>query len=187
MEGEEIRVSKQLLALGVAFAVLAIIVGGCGGGDGNSETGGGSGSESTSESSSKSTSSLSKAEFVKKGNAICAKGEKEVEEGVEKFGKENNLSEKRPPSAKQVGQLVEKVLLPTVRRQLDEIRALGIPSGDEKEVEAIFAAVEEGIEKTEEDPSVFTEEGLGPSSGPFAKANKLSREYGLTVCGKEGE
>jgi hypothetical protein len=70
-----------------------------------------------------------------------------------------------------------------VRKQIDEIRALGIPSGDEQEVEAIFAAAEEALKETEEDPSVFGQGGVGP----FAKANKLSREYGLTVCGSEPE
>lgn len=138
---------------------------------------------STESTSTESTSSPTRAEFVKQGNAICAKGEKEVAAGVEKFAKEKNFSEKKPPTGAQMEALAEEVLLPTVRRQLDEIRALGIPSGDEKEVEAIFAAVEQGIEKTEEDPSAFAEGG----AGPFVKANKLSREYGLTVCGAEPE
>jgi hypothetical protein len=166
-------VSKRSIALCAAFAALAIIVAGCGGG------GGGSGSTESSES----TSSLTKAEFVKQGNAICAKTEKEVEEGVAKFAKERNFSEKSPPTAKQIAELAEEVLVPKVRKQIDEIRALGIPSGDEKEVEAIFAVAEEALKETEEDPSVFGEGGVGP----FAKANKLSREYGLTVCGSEPE
>lgn len=154
---------------GATLALLAVILvlAGCGGGSGSTE----------------STSSLSKAEFVKKGNAICAKTEKEVAAGVEKFAKERNFSEKTPPTARQMEQLAGEVLLPKVRKQLDEIRALGIPSGDGEEVEAIFAAVEEGIKKTEEDPGAFAEGG----SGPFVKANELAREYGLTVCGSEPE
>jgi len=147
------------------LSAVILVLAGCGGGSSSTE----------------STSSLTKAEFVKKGNAICAKGEKEVEAGVEGFIKENNFSEKKPPTGAQMEALAEEVLLPTVRKQLDEIRALGIPSGEEQEVEAIFVAVEEGIEKTEEDPSAFAEGG----SGPFVKANKLAREYGLTVCGSE--
>lgn len=159
--------SKRFVALLAALAALAIVVAGCGSGGGSTE----------------STSSLTKAEFVKKGNAICAKTEKEVAEGVAKFTKEHNFSEKKPPTAKQIAELAEEVLVPKVRKQIDEIRALGIPSGDEKEVEAIFAAAEEALKETEEDPSVFGKGGVGP----FVKANKLSREYGLTVCGAEPE
>lgn len=156
--------SKRLLALLAAGAAIALIAVGCGGGSDNTE----------------STSSLSKAEFVKKGNAICAKGEKEIEEGVEKFAKENNLSNKEPSKA-QLKELTNDVLIPIVRNQVDDIRALGIPSGDEQEVEAIFSGVEEATAEIEEDPSLLNEVG----AGPFAKSNRLAREYGLTKCGEE--
>lgn len=162
--------SRRLIALVAAVAAMAMIVAGCGGGSDSSD-----GTDSA--------SSVSKAEFVKKGNAICAKGEKEVEKGVEKFTEENNLSGTNPATEKQVEEMAEEFLVPAVRKQLKEIRALGIPSGDAKEVEAIFAAVEEALKKTEEDPSVIAQDGVGP----FKKANKLSREYGLTVCGSEPE
>ncbi|MGN6275394.1 MAG: hypothetical protein ACTHNP_05605 [Solirubrobacterales bacterium] len=142
----------------------------------------GSGSSGTTETT-EATSGLTKAEFVKKGNAICAKTEKEVAEGVAKFTDEHNFSKTKPPTATQIAELAEEVLVPKVRRQIDEIRALGIPSGDAEEVEAIFAASEEALKETEEDPSVFGRGGVGP----FVKANRLSREYGLTVCGAEPE
>jgi hypothetical protein len=163
-------VSKRFIALCAASAALALVAAGCGGGGGSTE-------------SSESTSSLSKAAFVKQGNAICAKTEEEVTAGVAKFTKEHGFSEKKPPSATQIAELAEAVLVPKVRKQIEEIRALGIPSGDEKEVEAIFAAAEEALKETEEDPTVFGSGGIGP----FAKANELAREYGLTVCGSEPE
>jgi hypothetical protein len=162
---------RNLAGVALALSVMVLALAGCGGGGGSSTE------------SSETTNSLTKAEFVKKGNAICAKTEKEVEEGVEKFTKEHNFSETKPPSEKQVAELAEGVLVPKVRKQLAEIRALGIPSGDEEEVEAIFAAAEEALRKTEEDPTAFGQGGVGP----FVKANQLAREYGLTVCGAEPE
>jgi hypothetical protein len=172
---------KRRKLAGATLVLLAMILAlaGCGSSSGSTE------STETAETAetTETTSSLTKAAFVKKGNAICAKSEEEVAAGVEKLAKENNALEKKPLSAKQMEAVAGEVLVPTVRKQLNEIRALGIPSGDEQEVEAIFAAVEEGIEKTEEDPSAFAEGG----SGPFVKANKLAREYGLTVCGSEPE
>lgn len=162
--------SKRFIALLAALAALALIVAGCGGGSDSTE--------------STSTSSLTKAAFVKQGNAICAKTEKEIIEGVGRFVKEGNPLKPKPLTEKQLAEIAERVLVPKVRRQIDEIRALGIPSGDEQEVEAFFAAAEEALKETEEDPSLFGKGG----AGPFAEANKLAREYGLTVCGaEEGE
>lgn len=156
--------SKRLISLLVALAAIALVVAGCGGGSDSTEG----------------TSSLSKAKFLKKGNAICVGHEKEIQAGFEKFAKEHNLSKKKEPSEGELKELSE-VLLPIVQSQIDEIRALGSPSGDEKEVEAILSAAEKGVEEVEKKPSVIAEGG----GGPFAKANKLSREYGLTKCGEE--
>lgn len=160
--------SKRFVALLAALAALALIVAGCGGGSDSTET----------------TSALSKAEFVKQGNAICAKGSKEIEEGFEKFGKEHGFSEKKEPSEAELEEAVETIVIPGIRKQVDGIRALGTPTEEGAEAEAVLDAAEEGLEKGEEDPKLFLEE---ESSGPFAKANKLSREFGLTKCGEEEE
>jgi hypothetical protein len=156
--------SKRLVALLAALAALALIVAGCGSGGGSTET----------------TSSLSKAEFVKKGNAICAEGNKEINEAFEEFVKERGLSKtKKPPKAVRE-EAVETVLIPKIKKQVESMRALGPP---DEEAEAFVNAAEEALEKGEEDPTQFLKE---ESSGPFAKVNKLANEYGLTKCG-EGE
>lgn len=158
--------SKSLIALVAALAVLAILVAGCG-----------SGSDSTG--STEGTSSLTKAEFVKKGNAICAKTNEEIEEAFEEFGKEKGFSKKKEPSKAELKEAVETVLIPRISKEIESIRALGPP---DEEAEEVLDGAEEALEKGEEDPTVF----LKPeSAGPFAKVNKLSREYGLTKCGEE--
>jgi hypothetical protein len=156
--------SKSLIALLVAVAAIAMIVAGCGG----------------SSDSSESTSSLTKAQFVKQGNAICAKGNKEIQEGFEEFEKEVGSQNKQPTKA-QLTEAIETIVLPAVRQQVEGVKALGAPSGEEAEVEAITDSAEEAVEKGEEDPAALTTE----KADPFAKANKLAREYGLTTCGEE--
>ncbi len=155
--------SKRFVALLAALAALALIVAGCG----------------SSGSSTESTSSLTKAEFVKKGNAICAKGSEEVNEGFEEFVKENGLSKTKAPSKAVQEEAVEAVLIPKISKELESIRALGPP---DEEAEAVLDAAEGALEKGEEDPIQFLKE---ENAGPFAKANKLAREYGLTKCGEE--
>jgi hypothetical protein len=151
----------------VGVLAIASIAAGCG---------------SSNDSSTESTASLSKAEFLKKGNAICAAGNREIEAGFESFAKENQISENKQPTEAQAAELAETILVPSVSSQLEEIEALGVPGGDEEQLDEIFAAVEGAIEKAEEEPEVlFSSNG----NNAFAKANRLSREYGLTTCGEE--
>jgi hypothetical protein len=156
-------VGKRVIALFAVLAILALIVAGCGGG-----------------SSTESTSSLSKAEFLKQGNAVCAKGDKEIEETFESYAKEHNLSEKNPPSEAELKEVAEEVL-PVVRNQIEGVRNLGVPSEGGPEVEKALDAAEEALEEAEADPVAFT----GEKNDPFKKANKMASEVGLTKCGEE--
>jgi len=156
-------VSKALVVALAAFAAIAMIVAGCGGGG-----------DSTTDSS-----SLTKAEFLKQGNAVCAKGNKEIEEGFEEFEKENGLQNKQP-TEEQLTEAIETIVLPSVRGQVEGIEDLGAPGGEEAKVEAITDAASEALEEGEEDPASLTSE----KADPFAKANELSNEYGLVKCGE---
>jgi len=164
-------VSKRLIAVLFGVLAIAVIAAGCG---------------SSSSSSEPSTSSLTKAEFIKQGDAICAKAEKENEAEFEEFAKENGLSENKEPSKAVQEELATSILLPSVSGQLEDIRALGAPSGEEEQVDEIIETVEGEVEEAEEEPTVlFEAEEEGKS--PFAAGNKMAREYGFTVCGQEGE
>jgi hypothetical protein len=154
--------SKSHIALLAVLAALAMIVVGCGG----------------SSDSSESTSSLTKAEFVKQGNAICAKGNKEIQEGFEEF--EQEVGSQKQPTKAQLTEAIETIVLPGVGKQVEGIKALPAPDGEAAEVEAITDAAEEALEKGEEDPAALTTE----KADPFAKANELANEYGLVKCGE---
>lgn len=154
--------SKRPIVLFAALAAFAMLVAGCGSGGDSSE----------------STSSLTKAEFVKQGNAICAKGNKEIQEGFEEF--EQEVGSQKQPTKAQLTEAIETIVLPAVRQQVEGVKDLGAPSGEEAKVEAITDAAEEALEKGEEDPASLTTE----KADPFAKANELANEYGLVKCGE---
>lgn len=135
-----------------------------------------------SNSNSSSTASLTKPEFVKKANAICASGEKEIEGEFETFAKAHNLSKGKPPSRAEAEEAANTILIPKVEKQVKEIRALGAPEGESAKVDEILSAVEAAIEKAKQDPAAFIEE---EGKGVFADANRMAREYGLTTCGSE--
>lgn len=126
--------------------------------------------------SEESTPPLSKAEFVKQGNAICTAGNEEIERDFEAFAKEHGSSNGSPPSEAESEEAAETILIPGIQDQVDKVRALGPP---DEAAEKVLDAVEEATEKAEEDPVALMEEKGG---NPFAKANELAREYGLTAC-----
>jgi hypothetical protein len=156
--------TTRLIALLAAVTTIALLVAGCGSSD-----------DSTTDAADNGET-LTKAEFVKQANAICAGGNKEIENGFEELAEEEGISEKKPPSEEFQEEAIESVVIPGVQSQLDEIRALGFP---DDEAEAIVESAEEDLEEAEEDPKT-----LGETDG-FKETNKEARAYGLTVCGKE--
>lgn len=149
--------SLCLVAIGLSLALAA-----CGG------------------SSDESTTALTKAEFLKQGNAICSKGNEEIGKAAEKeFPRSGGR-----PSQKEMEQFTSQTIVPDLESQIQQISELPAPEGDEEKVEAIVEEAEASLDKLKEDPSLVTSEG---SENPFAKANELAGEYGLKVCASEGE
>jgi hypothetical protein len=127
-----------------------------------------------------SASSLTKAEFVKKADAMCERlaGESQgkllayINKNVKGSGNETITKE-------QETELVETVVIPSVTEQIEELEALGAPEGDEEQIDALIEELEIALEKAESDTDRFTE------AAPFAKSEKLAREYGLVNCGHQ--
>ena len=129
-------------------------------------------------SSSKSTPALTKAEFLKKGNAICKKGNDQINKVAQKLFP----NRKARPSKAQLNKFATGTLIPSVQSQINGVKALGAPKGDEAKVNAIVTTAQAALDKAKKDPILLT----GSKHDPFAKANKLSKAYGLTVCGSGG-
>jgi hypothetical protein len=72
--------------------------------------------------------------------------------------------------------LIEDVAVPTMEEQLEELRALPVPRGEEKQVESILARQEQSIEKVEDEPFFRT------SGNPYEELNQPAIDYGLQEC-----
>lgn len=153
---------SKLLTAVAAAAVLVMLVAGCGGGD-----------ETTDE-----TVTLTKAEFIAQGDAICKKGNDRSEEEAEDFAEENDFKLEKA-SDEQLEEAVTEVLVPNLNRQAEELDALGAPEGDEDQVDEIVVSLEGAAEEIEDEPGiVFDGEVLKEPS-------ELAEDYGLEVCGEE--
>jgi hypothetical protein len=120
------------------------------------------------------TAALSKSEFLKKGNAICAKGNKKINQiGAQTFSKN-----KKPTSA-QLKQFTAQAV-PLIQQQIDGVKALGAPAGDSAKVNQITSEAQAALDKVKNNPQTFTQ------GDPFKKANQAASSYGLTACGGGG-
>lgn len=113
---------------------------------------------------------LKRTAFVEEANGICVEAEEARKQGTDDLldGDEVDPSEE--------AEVVSEALVAPVQTMTDELADLSPPKGDEKQVEAIVAAFEGGVAKVEADP-VGSE-----AETPFAEANELALEYGLTDC-----
>lgn len=114
-----------------------------------------------------------KAEFVKKGNAICKAGNAKIKLAGKKVFKGK-------PTSQQLNAFATKVLIPNVQAQVTAIKNMTPPKGDESKVKAIVDSAQKGLDKGKVNPALLTQNG----PGPFARSNKLTTAYGLTVCGQ---
>ena len=148
-------------AVVLAVVALALIGAGCGDDEksGDSEGSGGG-------------SALTKEQFLEQGNAICAAGNAELEAEGAGLG--------TAPTPGEIEDFALRELVPNIQNQLDELRTLTPPAGDEEQVEEILTAAEEGVAAIKEDPArAFDDAG----ADPFDTANQLAEDYGLVACG----
>jgi hypothetical protein len=144
-----------LVASLTSVLVLALMLAGCGGSDDSTEQ-----------------VAQDKVVFLEKADAICAKGNQRVETANEEaFGDE-------PAKPAEVEQFVQAELVPAVQAQVNQIRALPMPSGDEEEVEEMLDAAQSDIDKAKSEPNLAVE-----NKPLFVDANALASDYGLTECG----
>lgn len=146
---------------GIAVALLLLGVGvGCGGGGGDDTT-----------------SEITKAQFVKKADAICndfrdkrlAAAEKEFNPKLAEVGVVNS-------EIKELGnKLLTESVIPLLNEQQEALEGLGAPAGDEEKVETMMDNLDKAIGEFEE--AEFEEVFGGDQLDPFELE---AEKYGLS-------
>lgn len=125
------------------------------------------------------TDEISKAAFIKRAETICVgtqeRASAKFRSYMVKHGAETLTAAQERKAQAEVG---ETILVPAKRQEVEELRALGAPPGDEKQVEEIVGAYEKGIEVATAHPEEATKNG----TEAFGKAERLAAEYGLAGC-----
>jgi hypothetical protein len=144
--------------------VAAIALTGCGG----------SGGAETSTAPALRTT-VTKAQFLKKANVICAQGSAEIakrdEAAWERYDPENASEATRDK--------VALALLPAREREVRRLRAIGLPKGSARYVNQMLTAWEEGVEKGRKHPRSLRATGYDFA---FYEAYSMGNDYGLSSC-----
>jgi hypothetical protein len=152
----------------VALLAFLAFVSGCGGGGGTNVT------------SDSGDASLTKAQFVKKGDQICRRNYTKREQVLLGYLVKAQEAGAPPPQAKQEEVLITRIL-PIFREESEELDKLGLPTTETKKAEAILQALESAIAAVESEPAAALREGTGVQ---FAQAEKLARSFGFAYCGR---
>ncbi len=143
------------------FAALALAAAGCGDDD-EGDTG-------------ESGTPLTKEEWIAQADAICEQADQDIDQQV------NELFGGQQPSQEEIDQFTEDVLVPSLRDQAADIRALTPPEGEEDEINQLLDDLDSAIDEVESDPSLLQASG---NEDPFPEVNQEAEDLGLKVCGQ---
>jgi hypothetical protein len=148
------RCSKGMATAGLLMT--ALIAAGCGS------------SSSDSSTAATVTGPLTKAAFVAKANAICVKGTTRTEKAGQALG--NN------PTEQEAAVAVPAKFVPAVQAQIDELKALSVPPGEQATVTNMFDLAQGDLNKVKSDPRLAFE------TKTFADFASVAHAYGLKSC-----
>lgn len=122
--------------------------------------------------------SLTRAEFIEKADEICKERKRQFFSEYKTLINEQDEADSSPSDEKQqLVALVDGSLVPVYEKLIEQISALGAPSGDEDKVSAFLNAVRQDLDKAVARPSEAFE-----SLTPFPQAVKQAKAYGLSGC-----
>jgi hypothetical protein len=153
---------RGYLAAVAVLTALALAVAGCG----------------SSETTAEELPHITKAELIKKGEAICDQGNKVINAKFNVWGTKN-AKENKIASQKELNDFTAKVVIPVRKMELRRLRALGIPNPGAHTYKRILIGMEEGIEQGEKDHASMLAVG---EDYAFAEPFELSFNYGLKSC-----
>ena len=129
---------KRAIAAAVAAAlVCGLLAAGCG-------------SSSKTTASTATAPTPTKPQFIAQANAICAAGNRALTASQKAL---ERVIGNKPPSSAQVTTYVNSAFAPAIQSQLDGIKALGAPPGEEAKVASMLNLAQEDLNKVKANPA----------------------------------
>jgi hypothetical protein len=136
------------LLIGIAAALLG---GGCG--------------------SSSDAATVSKAEFIRQGDAICKQTDTREKAFYVKYVKSHQIESTADEEA------LLRAVLPLIQSEGEELKELEVPQGYDRQVHTIISQIEVALAKTKKKPLT-----LNRPASFFTPADKLAEKLGFKAC-----
>ena len=166
------RLTKLLTLLAVGLSLLAA---GCG--DDDDDETATTPTTPASDATEVTGVATTKEQWIATADEVCANSDQEVIRAV----RDQGLG--RDSTPEEIATFSETVILPVQRAQLETLRGLAPPEGEEDAVNEILDAVEAGLDEIEGDPELLADPDRADAA--LDEASQLARDYGLLECGAE--
>jgi hypothetical protein len=153
------------MALMALMVMGAVLVAGCGSGGDDTAT---------------ATATPTKAVFIRKADVICRNAREAIINGsIPKLEAVAGTPKAQPVEF----ELISSLLIPTLEEEVEDLRALGTPAGDETKIEKILQLTEHAIAEAKTEPETYTQGSTyKQGSEHYGKAYQLSLNYGMKEC-----
>ncbi len=119
--------------------------------------------------------SLTKAQYIERGNVICAETSQRIEDAALAEFTEAGVQ----ASADQVSEFAVNVVAPAVQTEVERLSELRPPEIDQERIEDLLQAGRDGVDTVRQDPSIL----LSSADNGFGRYQELTTAYGLERCG----
>ena len=120
------------------------------------------------------SATLTKAEYVKQADQVCAKTEGRQRALLTKFQKENrNIGSGQAATEK----MISVAALPPMEEQIQDLSQLPPPDKEAAKAKAYLKELEKGLKIAEKEPGTLL---LNP--GAFTKSEEAARAFGFKTC-----
>jgi hypothetical protein len=118
---------------------------------------------------------LSKAQFLAQANAICTQGNQKSAAAQKALEK---VVGNHAPTQAQITAYINGVFAPLIQSQIDQIKALGAPAGEQASLTKMLDLAQADLNNVKSNPAAL----VRSNSHPFANFAQLAHSYGLTAC-----
>ncbi|MEA2348093.1 MAG: hypothetical protein QOG62_1880 [Thermoleophilaceae bacterium] len=115
-------------------------------------------------------SGVSKAQFIEQGDTLCGQYDAKIAAAAKKAGK--GASDPK---------WIEKTIVPDIKAQIDGVRSLTPPAGDEAAITDMLDASDKALKAGEKDPPSLMLSS-GEDKSPFYDVAEDLAAYGFKVC-----
>jgi len=157
--------NNRVAAAVFCFGAMTLLLLGCGSGDGSSSTGG----------------SLTRDEFAGQADAICKQAKDDI---VKKNFAQIRKAASNPKAREALEyKLVETAVVPSLEREVEQLKALGAPSGDDGQIEKMLKLIEGAIAEAKSEPETYVAgDSYRWGSEHFGRAHRIAVAYGIKNC-----